>query len=110
MPKHVFHGKGGGTVKRKPKPTYHEYKNTQYSELSTVESQRNEIIPEEFPDGPYGAATHEIKLGKATGWEKDQHVISNFSYEYRNFHQGLERKDPSAHPTHDSPSMEEEPL
>jgi hypothetical protein len=94
----------------KPKSTYHEYDNRRYGELSTVESQRNEIIPEEFPEGPYGAATDEVRLGKATGWEKDQHAISNVTYEYRNFHQGLEREYPGVHPTHDDEAMEEEPL
>lgn len=49
----------------KPKPTYKEYDNKPYSELSTVESQRNEILQEEFPEGPYGAATNEARLGKA---------------------------------------------
>ncbi|CAJ1001762.1 MULTISPECIES: hypothetical protein [Bacillales] len=92
-----------------PKPTYEEYDNQRYSELSVVESQRNEIIPEEFPEGPYGAATND-KLGKATGWEPGQHAISNFTYEYRNFHQNLPRQDESAHPVHDEPGMNEEPL
>jgi hypothetical protein len=96
--------------KRKPKPTYEEYKHENSSELSTVESQRNEIIPEEFPEGPYGAATNEELLGKATGWESDQHVISNFAYEYRNFHQDLPRQEPAAHQTHDDPDLNEEPL
>lgn len=90
------------------KPTYQEYDNTPYSELSTVESQRNEIIHEEFPEGPYGAATDEVRLGKATGWEKGQHVISNFTYEDREFHQNQPRHDPASHPTHDDPSMEDE--
>ncbi len=95
---------------QEPKPTYQEYKNEPYSELSTVESQRNEIIPEEFPEGPYGAPTNEERLGKATGWEKDQHVISNFTYENRNFHQDLPREYPGSHPTHDDPNLSEEPL
>jgi hypothetical protein len=92
----------------KPKSTYHEYDNEQYSDLSAVESQRNEIIPEEFPEGPYGASTDEARLGKATGWEKGQHVISAFSYEGRDFHQGLERQYPGSHPTHDENTTEED--
>jgi len=95
--------------RRKPKPTYQEYSNQQYSELSTVESMRNEILPEEFPDGPYGAATHEVKLGKATGWEDQQHRVSNLAYEYRNFHQNLPRHEPASHPVHDDPTLNEEP-
>ncbi|WP_134686984.1 hypothetical protein [Brevibacillus migulae] len=96
--------------KKKPKPTYQEYKNEYSSELSTVESQRNEIIPEEFPEGPYGAPTNEARLGKATGWEEGQHVISNMAYENRNFHQDLSRQEPASHPTHDDPNLNEEPL
>lgn len=91
-----------------PKPTYEEYENDQYSELSTVESQRNEILQEEFPEGPYGASTNEKRLGKATGWEPGQHSTSTrFTYETRLMHQDLPRQDPNAHPIHDDPNEEE---
>jgi hypothetical protein len=101
--------KGGGTVE--PKSTYHEYENSKYSELSTVESQRNEILQEEFPEGPYGAATNETHLGKATGWEPGQHsTTTRFTYETRNMHQDLPRQDAGAHPVHDEQGMDEEPL
>lgn len=43
-------------------------KNTPYHDLSTVESQRNEVIPEEFPEGPSGASTNEDVLGKESPW------------------------------------------
>jgi len=73
-------------------------------ELSTVESQRNEILQEEFPEGPYGATTNEVKLGKATGWEKGQHSTNTkFTYETRAMHDHLTRHDPASHPTHDNP-------
>ncbi|GAA4717524.1 hypothetical protein [Brevibacillus fulvus] len=98
-------------MSKKAKPTYQEYDNTQYSELSTVESQRNEILQEEFPEGPYGAATNEVKLGKATGWEPQQHSTSpRFTYETRKMHQDLSRHEPASHPPHSDPTQEEESL
>ncbi|QDX95592.1 hypothetical protein EEL32_18910 [Brevibacillus laterosporus] len=83
----------------------------EYMELSTVQSQRNEILQEEFPEGPFGAATNENKLGKATGWENDQHsTTTRFTYETRQLHQEMSRQYPGAHPTHDDPNHDNEPL
>lgn len=91
-----------------PKPTYQEYDNQDYTELSTVESQRNEILPEEFPEGPFGAATNEERLGKATGWEPRQHsTTTRFTYETREMHEDLPRQYPGAHPIHDNPDASE---
>ena len=72
-------------------------------DLSTVQSQRNEMLLEEFPEGPYGAATNEVKLGKTSDWEEGQHTTSAFTYETRHFHDHLIRQDPGFHPTHDDP-------
>ncbi|WP_126425450.1 hypothetical protein [Brevibacillus marinus] len=97
--------------RRRGKPTYEKYSKPDYHELQTVQSQRNEILQEEFPEGPYGAATDEVYLGKATGWEEGQHSTdTRFTYEARNFHQGLSRHEPASHPTHSDPRHEEEPL
>lgn len=74
---------------------------TPYTDLKTVESLRNEYIAEEFPEGPYGAATNEDVLGKETPFRASQHASPQFTYENREFHQGLMRPDPTAHPTHD---------
>ncbi|WP_312853906.1 hypothetical protein [Thermoactinomyces mirandus] len=41
--------------------------NKKYRDLKTVESYRNEMIPEEFPDGSYGASTSQ-KPGKSSPW------------------------------------------
>jgi len=91
-----------------PKPTYQEYDNQDYSELSTVQSQRNEILQEEFPEGPYGAATNEVRLGKATGWEPGQHSTNtHYTYETRQMHEDLPRQYPGAHPIHDNSTEEE---
>lgn len=83
-------------------------KNTPYTDLATVESQRNDIIPEEFPEGPYGAATNEDVLGKETPYLASQHAAPRFTYENREFHAGISRQDPGSHPTHDDPNRGEE--
>lgn len=72
-----------------------------HRELSTVKSLHSDLIPEEFPEGPYGAATHEKKLGKSSPWRPGQHTTSAFTYEMREFHEGLPRESPGSHPTHD---------
>jgi hypothetical protein len=74
-----------------------------YRELKTVESQRSELVPEEFPDGPYGASTHPDKLGKSTPYQPGQHAAPQFTYEMREFHEDLPRVIPGSHPTHDDP-------
>lgn len=71
-----------------------------HRELETVISQRSEIIPEEFPEGAYGAPFNEETLGKTTPWEAGMHAAPQFTYENRTFHAGLEREHPDAHPTH----------
>jgi len=85
-----------------------EHEDEHYSELSTVESQRNEILQEEFPEGPYGSSTNRERLGKSSDWEPGQHsTTTRFTYETRNMHQDLPRQDPSAHPIHDDPNERE---
>lgn len=83
-------------------------KNTPYTDVSTVESQRNDIFPEEYPEGPFGATTNEDVLGKETPYTASQHAAPRFTYENREFHAGIERQDPDAHPTHDDPEHGEE--
>lgn len=78
-----------------------------YSEFSAVNSQRNELIPEEFPEGPYGSP---INDELSHDWKPFQHRISAFAYEYRRFHEGLPRQHPGDHPTHDDPEQHDEPL
>ncbi|TDG00477.1 hypothetical protein [Paenibacillus piri] len=72
-----------------------------YTDLDTVESQRNELIPEEFPEGPYGSDVSAASLGKNTPWREDQRPVSAYTYENRELHAGLSRGYPGDHPTHD---------
>lgn len=46
------------------------------AELTYVQKQQNDLMLEEFPDGPYGAATNEAQLGKSEPWRKGQIAVS----------------------------------
>jgi hypothetical protein len=73
----------------------------EYTDLATVESQRNDLTAEEFPEGPYGSDLPVESLGKSTPWRKDQRSNNRFSYEDREFHEGLSRGFPGDHKTND---------
>ncbi|MCY7780103.1 hypothetical protein P9D36_15910 [Bacillus haynesii] len=79
-------------------------------EMSNVETQRNFLTAEEFPEGAYGAAQgkDEPVENKNTPWKEGQQYYSNFTYEFRNLHQGMPRQYPGAHPTHDEEDQNEE--
>lgn len=74
---------------------------SEYTDLATVESQRNDLTAEEFPEGPYGASRITAKPGKSSPWREDQRPPSPFSYENRELHEGLDRGYPGEHVTHD---------
>lgn len=71
------------------------------AELATVQAQRNDLMPEEFPDGPYGAATQPDHLGKSGHWRPGQASISPYWDENPVF---SDRKRPRREPPHDAPS------
>ena len=48
------------------------------AELSMVQAQQKDIQLEEFPEGPYGAATNTKRLGKSTPWKPGQAAVSAF--------------------------------
>lgn len=81
---------------------------SEYTDLSTVESQRNDLVAEEFPEGPYGSSLFSESLGKSSPWRKDQRPPNRFSYENRELHEGLPRDYPPEHLTHDE-SGDEDP-
>lgn len=72
-----------------------------YTDLATVESQRNDLTAEEFPEGPLGSDAHSETLGKSTPWRDTQRPPNRFSYENRELHEGLPRVYPPDHDTHD---------
>ncbi|MBN2979884.1 MULTISPECIES: hypothetical protein [Cohnella] len=71
----------------------------QVPDLATVESQRNDLTAEEFPEGPYGSPVS-VKLGKSTPWREEQRPPNSYTYENRELHAGMERDYPGDHPTH----------
>jgi hypothetical protein len=73
-----------------------------YTDFKSVESQRNDLTAEEFPEGPYGSSLEMGSLGKSTPWREDQRPPNTFTYENRELHAGRSREYPGAHPTHDS--------
>lgn len=81
----------------------------EYTDLSTVESQRNDLIPEEFPEGPYGADLLSESLGKSSPSRKDQRPPNRFDYEDRNLHMGTEQNYPGADETIQADPGQEKP-
>ena len=69
-----------------------EEEREQFTDLATVESQRNDLIAEEFPEGPYGSTINAEKLGKSTPWRIDQRSPNAFDFENRELHAGMERE------------------
>jgi hypothetical protein len=82
-----------------------------YTDVSNVETQRNFLTAEEYPEGAYGAPRGKDAPveNKSTPWKEGQQYYSNFSYEFRNLHQDLPRQFPQAHETHDEKDKNEEP-
>lgn len=79
-----------------------------YSDFSNVEKQRNYLIPEDLPEGPYGSPRGKTEpvQNKSTPWEKGQRYQSAFTYEFKSLHQDLPRQMEGAHPPHDDPEKE----
>ncbi len=78
-------------------------KKENYHDFANVESQRNVIIPEDLPEGSYGApigADAPVE-NKSTPFGEGQRPASAFTYENKALHENLPRKYPGAHPTHD---------
>ncbi|KGX86698.1 hypothetical protein [Pontibacillus litoralis] len=83
----------------------------QYSDFANVEAMRNYLVPEQMPEGPYGAPRnkHQPVENKSTPWRDNQRYYSAFNYEYKGLHEDLPRQDPGSHPTHDSPDKDVKP-
>jgi len=75
-------------------PKFLREKKQQYTDLATVESQRNDLTSEEFPEGAYGATMVSSELGKSTPWRNDQRSGNAFSYENQTLHESMPREYP----------------
>jgi hypothetical protein len=65
-----------------------------YTDFAVVESYRNDLTSEEFPDGPYGSDLEAESLGKSKPWRLEQRSSNPFGYENRSLHAGMERDYP----------------
>lgn len=65
-----------------------------YKDVSTVESQRNDLSFEEFPEGPYGSSLISESLAKSSPWRMNQKSSERFGYENRSLHSGIGRDYP----------------
>lgn len=82
-------------------------RNRDFSDVSTVESQKDNLIPEEYSEGPYGSRINR-KPGKDTPYLESQRATSAFTYENKEFHEGIPRQYSGGHPTHDDPKENHE--
>ncbi|MFK4997328.1 cytosolic protein [Bacillus sp. N9] len=82
--------------------------NVRYTDVSNAETKKNDVIPEEMPEGAYGAprGEHTPVENKSTPWKEGQRSYSAFNYEFKSMHENKPRKAPDAHPTHDDPERE----
>lgn len=80
-----------------------------YTDFAAVESQRNDLTAEEFPEGPYGMSLETETLGKSTPWRTDQRPPNRFAYENRELHEGMPRVYPPDHDTDDAHNPEHNP-
>ncbi|QJC54257.1 hypothetical protein HGI30_07315 [Paenibacillus albicereus] len=71
-----------------------ESRREKYTDLSTVESSRNDLTFEEFPEGPYGATLHPEEPVKEEPWRPEQRQPNRFGYENRRLHGEQERDYP----------------
>ncbi|MBO9609572.1 MAG: hypothetical protein J7639_26690 [Paenibacillaceae bacterium] len=67
-----------------------------YTDVATVQSQRNDLAAEEFPEGPYGSDMQSETLGRSEPWREDQHTAMPFGYENKELHEGIDRDYPGS--------------
>lgn len=82
--------------------------NIENNDVSTVQSQHNDLIPEEFPEGPYGSSLMAESLGKSSPWREGQHSPRRFGYENQELHETEGRHYPSEDPVPENSRSEEE--
>lgn len=79
-----------------------------YTDVSNVETQKNYLTAEEFPEGAFGSARGKNTPveNKSTPWKEGQRKYSAFNYEFKSMHQNIPRQFPGAHPPHDDPEKD----
>lgn len=77
------------------------------NDVSTVQSQHNDLVPEEFPEGPYGSSMEVESIGKSSPWREGQHSPRPFGYENKELHEEEGRLFPGEDPVPEN-SQEEE--
>lgn len=77
--------------------------NKRFSDVSNASNMDDMLIPEEFPEGSYGAEKnqHTKVESKSTEWKDGQQRTSAYVYADRDQHDDLPRRTPGAHPLHD---------
>lgn len=74
-----------------------------YYDMISSRRMKNQLIPEEFPEGAYGSSINTDKPveGKSTPWEEGQYRESAFVFPHKSQHDNLPRQIDGAHPIHD---------
>ncbi|MBO8156762.1 MAG: cytosolic protein [Bacillaceae bacterium] len=84
-------------------------RNLGYDDYADAEVQRKYLVPEEFPEGPYGSQYNKLENVRPKEARKGQRHFSAFNYEYKSLHEDLPRQYPIAHPPHDQPDQDVKP-
>lgn len=81
-----------------------------YSDFTNVKKMKNELIPEEFPEGSWGMPINQNQPveGKSTPWLEEQRRQSAFIYPDKERHDNLPRQAPGSHPLHDESNNDSE--
>ena len=74
-----------------------------YSDFASVRRMRDQLIPEEFPEGSYGSTNNKqvAPKSKSTPWTPGQYRESAFVFPHKSQHDNLPRQADGAHPIHD---------
>ena len=74
-----------------------------YSDFASVKKMRDQLIPEEFPEGSYGSSLNKqvAPESKSTPWIEGQYRDSAYVFPDKSQHDNLPRQADGAHPIHD---------
>lgn len=80
-----------------------EKEENKFSDLKNVEYIKENLIPEEFPEGAFDSSIgkQDPIFSKSTPWKEGQRRQSAFVYPDKERHDDLPRRTPGSHPLHD---------